>query len=89
MATFNLKIFSPFGVHYEGEAEAILTVQKAVAEGIKQINEANPGEGVVALKSLESLEKVANGQATKIIIPSEMQGLVGMANGLVEGIKEA
>ena len=62
----------------EGEAEAILKIQQATADGIKMINEANPGEGFVALKSLESLEKVADGQATKIIIPSEIQNVAGL-----------
>ena len=72
----------------EGEAEAILKIQQATADGIKMINEANPGEGVVALKSLEALEKVADGQATKIIIPSEIQnvaGLVASVKGIAEG----
>ena len=71
----------------EGEAEAILKIQQATADGIKMINEANPGEGVVALKSLEALEKVADGQATKIIIPSEIQngaGLVASVKGVAE-----
>ena len=72
----------------EGEAQAILTIQQATADGIKMINEADPGEGFVALKSLESLEKVADGQATKIIIPSEIQnvaGLVASIKGIAEG----
>ena len=72
----------------EGEAEAILKIQQATADGIKMINDANPGEGVVALKSLEALEKVADGQATKIIIPSEIQnvaGLVASVKGIAEG----
>ena len=63
----------------EGEAEAILKVQNAIAEGIKAVNEANPGEGVLTLKSLESLEKVANGNATKIVVPSNIQGIAGLA----------
>jgi regulator of protease activity HflC (stomatin/prohibitin superfamily) len=74
----------------EGEAEAILKIQKATADGIRMINEAAPGEGVVALKSLEALEKVADGQATKIIIPSEIQnvaGLVASIKGIAEGNK--
>ena len=74
----------------EGEAEAILKIQKATADGIRMINEAAPGEGVVALKSLEALEKVADGQATKIIIPSEIQnvaGLVASIKGIAEGDK--
>ena len=72
----------------EGEAEAILKIQQATADGIKMINDANPSDGFVALKSLESLEKVANGQATKIIIPSEIQnvaGLVASVKGIAEG----
>ena len=72
----------------EGEAEAILKVQTATAEGIRLINEAAPSQQVLAIKSLEAMEKVADGKATKIIIPSEMQGLVGLANGIVEGTKE-
>ena len=63
----------------EGEAEAILKIQQATAEGIRMINEAAPGEGVIAIKSLEALEKVADGNATKIIIPSEIQSLAGLA----------
>ncbi|MBQ7976163.1 MAG: SPFH/Band 7/PHB domain protein [Clostridia bacterium] len=63
----------------EGEAEAILTVQKAVAEGIKQINEANPGEGYLTIKSLESFEKAADGKATKLIVPSDLQNLSTVA----------
>lgn len=59
----------------EGEAEAILKVQTAMAEGIKVINESNPGQGVLTIKSLEALEKVANGNATKLVIPSDIQGL--------------
>ena len=66
----------------EGQAEAILTVQNAVAEGIKKINLANPGEGYLTIKSLESFEKAANGKATKIIIPSEIQGIAGLASSL-------
>ena len=68
----------------EGEAQAILDVQTAVAEGLKRLNEANPIESVVALKSLEAFEKVADGKATKIIIPSEIQGLAGLATSLKE-----
>ena len=71
----------------EGEAAAILSIQQATADGIRMINEAAPAQGVIAIKSLEALEKVADGKATKIIIPSEMQGLVGLANGIVEGTK--
>ncbi len=68
----------------EGEAEAILSVQTAVAEGLKRLNEANPTEAVVALKSLEAFEKAANGKATKIIIPSQIQGIAGLATSLKE-----
>ena len=68
----------------EGEAEAILCVQSAIAEGIKKINEANPGDAYIAIKSLESFEKAADGQATKIIIPSQIQGVAGLATSLKE-----
>ena len=68
----------------EGEAAAILTVQTAIAEGIKKINEANPSDAYVALKSLESFEKAADGQATKIIIPSQIQGVAGLATTVKE-----
>ncbi len=68
----------------EGEAEAILSVQTAVAEGIKKINEAAPTEKVLTIKALESLEKVADGQATKIIIPSNLQGIAGVLASLKE-----
>ena len=71
----------------EGEAEAILKIQQATADGIKMINEANPGEGVIALKSLEALEKVADGQATKIIIPSEIQNVAGLVAS-IKGVAE-
>lgn len=71
----------------EGEAQAILEVQTAIAEGIKRINEANPTEAVVAIKALESFEKIADGKATKIIIPSNIQGLAGLATSLTELVK--
>ena len=71
----------------EGQAEAILTVQQAVAEGIKKINEASPSEGYLAMKSLESLEKIADGKSTKLIIPSELQGLAGLAASAKEIFK--
>ena len=71
----------------EGEAEAILKIQQATADGIRMINEAKPGEGVIALKSLESLEKVADGQATKIIIPSEIQNVAGLVAS-IKGVAE-
>lgn len=69
----------------QGEAEAILTVQKAYADALRMLNEAAPTDKVIQLKSLETFEKVADGKATKIIIPSEIQNLAG----LVTSIKEA
>ena len=72
----------------DGEAQAILAVQKALADSLEMLNEKAPNEQVVKLKAIQAMEKVADGKATKIIIPSEMQGLVGLANGLVEGTKE-
>ena len=71
-----------------GQAEAIRTVQQALADSMEMLNEKAPNEQVIKLKAIEAMEKVADGQATKIIIPSEMQGLVGLANGLVEGTKK-
>ena len=68
----------------EGEAEAILKVQEATAAGIRLINEAAPSDKVIAIKSLEAFERVADGQATKIIIPSEIQSLAGLAASLKE-----
>jgi len=72
----------------DGEAQAILAVQKAMADSLEMLNEKAPNEQVVKLKAIQAMEKVADGQATKIIIPSEMQGLVGLASGLVETVKE-
>ena len=72
----------------EGEAEAILKVQTATAEGIRLINEAAPSEAVLRIKALEAFSNAANGKATKIIIPSEVQGLAGLAAGVIEGVKE-
>ena len=72
----------------DGEAQAILAVQKALADSLALLNEKAPNDQVIKLKSIEAMQKIADGKATKIIIPSEMQGLVGMANGLMEGIKE-
>ena len=66
----------------EGEAEAILNVQKAVAESIRLINEASPEEGYMTIKKLEAFEKAADGKATKIIIPSELAGVAGLASGI-------
>lgn len=72
----------------EGQAEAIMCVQTAIAEGIKKINEANPGDAYIAIKSLESFEKVADGKATKIIIPSQIQGIAGLATSIKELVQD-
>ena len=72
----------------DGEAQAIRTVQQALADSLGMLNEQAPNEQVIKLKSIEAMEKVADGKATKIIIPSQMQGMVGLANGIVEGVKE-
>ena len=72
----------------DGEAQAILAVQKALADSLALLNDKAPNDQVIKLKSIEAMQKIADGQATKIIIPSEMQGLVGMANGIVEGVKK-
>ena len=71
----------------EGEAEAILKVQQATADGIRMIREAGADEAVLKIKSLEAFEKAADGQATKIIIPSEIQGLAGLAASAKEVVK--
>ncbi len=68
----------------EGQAEAILKVQQANAEGIRFLNEANPNGQVIQLKSLEAFAKAADGKATKIIIPSEIQGMAGLVKSLAE-----
>ena len=68
----------------EGEAEAILTVQRAMAESIKMLNEADPTQKVLTLRSLETLAKVSDGKATKIIIPSEIQNLAGLITSVKE-----
>ena len=72
----------------EGEAEAIRSVQQALADSLAMLNEKAPNDSVLKLKAIEAMQRVADGKATKIIIPSEMQGLVGLANGIVEGTKE-
>ena len=72
----------------QGQAEAILAVQKATAESLRMLNEACPNDQVIKLKALEAMQKIADGQATKIIIPSELQGLAGLATGLVESAKQ-
>ena len=72
----------------EGEAEAILKIQEAEAKAIELINASNPGDGYIKIKSLEAFSKAADGQATKIIVPSEIQGLAGLAEGVVESVKK-
>ena len=72
----------------EGEAEALLTVQKALADSIQMLNDAAPTDPIIRLKALEAFAKAADGKATKIIIPSEIQGLAGLAAGLKEVITE-
>ena len=72
----------------EGEAEAIRAVQQALADSLAMLNAQAPNDQVIKLKSIEAMQRIADGKATKIIIPSEMQGLVGMANGIVESVKE-
>ena len=72
----------------DGEAQAILAVQKALADSMAMLNEHAPNDQVIKLKSIEAMQKIADGNATKIIIPSEMQGLVGMASSIVESVKE-
>lgn len=68
----------------QGEAEAILSVQKAYADSLRMLNEADPSDRVIALKSLEAFEKAADGKATKIIIPSEIQSMASLATSLKE-----
>ena len=72
----------------DGEAAAIRAVQQALADSLEILNEKAPNDSVLRLKAIEAMQKVADGKATKIIIPSEMQGLVGLANGIVESAKE-
>ncbi len=71
----------------EAEAEAILKINQAQAESIRLINEANPDEAYITLKKLESFEKVSNGNATKLIIPSDLQGVVGLVSAISETAK--
>ena len=71
----------------EAEAEAIRQIYQAQAESIKLINEANPEDAFILLKKLEAFEKVSDGQATKIIIPSDLQGVVGLVNAVAESTK--
>ena len=72
----------------EGEAEAILKIQKATAEGVRMINEAAPGQGYIAIKGLEAFAQAADGKATKIIIPSDIQSLAGLATTASELMKK-
>ena len=72
----------------EGEAEAIRTIQQAEAQAIEFINNAKPSEGYLTMRKLEAFEKAADGQATKIIIPSEIQGAAGLAAGITETLKK-
>ena len=72
----------------EGKAEAILKVQEATAMGIAKLNESNPEQNVLVLKSYEALEKVADGKATKLIIPSDIQGIAGLAASLKEVVSD-
>ena len=72
----------------DGEAQAIMAVQKAMADSLALLNEKAPNDQVIKLKALEAMQKVADGKATKIIIPSELQGLAGLAAGLVETVRE-
>ena len=72
----------------DGEAQAIRAVQQALADSLEMLNEKAPNDNVLRLKAIEAMQKVADGQATKIIIPSEMQGLVGLASGIVESAKQ-
>ena len=72
----------------EGRAEAIRAVQQATADGLRAIKEAGADDSVIRLKALEAFEKAANGQATKIIVPSDIAGMAGLAKGIVEVAKE-
>ena len=72
----------------EGEAEAILKVQTATADAIKMLNEADASDAVVKLRALEAFAKAADGQATKIIIPSEIQGLAGLAESITQSLNK-
>ena len=73
----------------EAEAQSILKVQQAMADSMRLLNENAPNDQVIKLKALEAMQKIADGKATKIIIPSELQGLAGMASGIVESVKES
>ena len=72
----------------DGEAQAIMAVQKAMADSLALLNEKAPNDQVIKLKALEAMQKVADGKATKIIIPSELQGFAGLASGIAATVKE-
>ena len=72
----------------DGEAQAILAVQKALADSLELLNEKAPNDQVIKLKAIEAMQRMADGKATKLIIPSEMQGLVGLASGIAEAVKK-
>ena len=72
----------------DGEAQAIMAVQKAMADSLALLNEKAPNDQVLKLKALEAMQKVADGKATKIISPSELQGFAGLASGIAETVKE-
>ena len=72
----------------DGEAQAIMAVQKAMADSLALLNEKAPNDQVIKLKALEAMQKIADGKATKIIIPSELQGFAGLASGIAETVKE-
>ena len=80
---------TPCEVTADGEAQAIRAVQQALADSLAMLNEKAPNDQVLKLKALEAMQKVADGKATKIIIPSELQGLAGLATGITEAVKEA
>ena len=73
----------------EGESLAILKIQEATAQGIRMLNEAAPSDAVISMRSLEAFEKAADGKATKIIIPSNIQGIAGLATSVLETVKES
>ena len=72
----------------QGEAEALIAVQKARAESIRLINEANPSKEYLTIKSLEAAENMANGQATKIIVPSDIANLAGTVSAIAESVRK-
>ena len=72
----------------EGEAQAILAIQQAKAKGIQLINEANPSDGMLRMRSMEAFEKAADGKATKLIVPSDLQNIVGLAATLKSAVKD-